>query len=185
MEWRKAGHAAVIVAVNLSARQFEQKNLVEMVNQVNESGLEPGCLRLEITESAVMRDVDYTISVLHELKNMGVSVSIDDFGTGYSSLDYLKRFPIDEVKIDRSFIRDIFVDEDDTAIVDAIIGLIRSLNLRVIAEGVETEEPLTYLSERQCHDIQGFLFGRPMPASDFEMILTQERHQPVTPSPIP
>ncbi len=174
--WQGQGLPSVRVAVNLSARQFHQLNLAEMVAAVlKEMDLEPQWLELEITESTAMRDVDFTIKMLNTFREMGVHVSIDDFGTGYSSLSYLRRFPIDAVKIDRSFVRDVTVDPDDAAIVSAVIGLAHSMNLRAIAEGVETEQQLAFLREQQCHEAQGYLFSRPVPAEAFEKILAKRR----------
>lgn len=172
--WQEASLPPVRVSVNLSARQFQQANLVEMVAAApRETGLAPEWLELEITESTAMRDLDFTATKLAALREMGVRVSLDDFGTGYSCLDYLKRFPIDGVKIDRSFVRGITVDSDDTAIVAAVIGLARSLNLRTTAEGVETEEQLAFLRQRHCDEIQGYLFSKPVPAEEFEGMLAQ------------
>ncbi len=171
--WQEAGLPPVRMAVNLSARQF-QPSLTDLVARVlRDTGLEPKWLELEITEGIAMRDLDFTVTMLRSLRDMGVTISIDDFGTGYSSLGYLKRFPIDAVKIDRSFVRDTPADADDAAIVTAIIGLAQSLNLRVIAEGVESHEQLSFLKERQCHEMQGYLFGRPVPPEDFEGMLRQ------------
>ena len=170
--WQEAGLPPLRIAVNLAARQFQQPDLPEMVSKVlEEAGLAPQWLELEITESTAMRDAEFTTLALNRLKEMGVGVSIDDFGTGYSSLGYLKRFPVNEVKIDHSFVDDIISDPDDSAIVATIIGLARILNLRVVAEGVETAEQRTFLEEMECNDMQGFLFSKPVPAEEFEKIL--------------
>jgi diguanylate cyclase (GGDEF)-like protein/PAS domain S-box-containing protein len=166
--WQLSGLGNLRVSVNLSARQFAQHDLVESVAQaLNEAQLEPEYLEIELTESLVMADVDRAIGILRELKALGVKLSIDDFGTGYSSLSYLKRFPIDVLKIDRSFVNDITVDPDDAAIVASIISLAHSLRLQVIAEGVETEAQLTYLQQHQCDQIQGYFFSRPVTAEAF------------------
>jgi len=161
--WHKAGHGHLRVTVNLSARQLQQDDLPGLVGEVlQESGLAPEALQLEITEGAVMKNVESIVSTLQQLKLMGVSISLDDFGTGYSSLSYLKRFPIDCVKIDRSFVRDIASDPNDAAIVTTVIAMARTLNLRVIAEGVETQGQLDFLKRRGCDEFQGFLISPPV-----------------------
>ncbi len=172
--WQEEGRPPIRVAVNLSARQFQQRNLAGRVAQVlKETGLDPHYLQLEITESAAMQDAEFTIAMLQDLREMGVQISIDDFGTGYSSLGYLKRFPIDTVKIDRSFVRDLTVDTNDAAIASTVIVMARNLNLNVIAEGVETEEQLAFLKQQRCDEFQGYLFSRPVPAEAFAEILRQ------------
>lgn len=169
--WRDEG-LALRIAVNLSPRQFQQENLIEQVRRaLDESGLEPRYLDLEVTESSIMKDAALTIEILRGLKEMGIQISIDDFGTGYSSLSYLKRFPIDVLKIDRSFVRDSSTDAGDAAIVMAIITLAHSLNLKVIAEGVETEEQLRLLRLLRCDEMQGYLFSVPLPAEEFKQVL--------------
>ncbi|MDP2948701.1 MAG: EAL domain-containing protein, partial [Chloroflexota bacterium] len=174
--WQEAGFPAMRVTVNISARQFQHESLVELFSLVlKESGLDPHYLQLEITEDTLMQDADFTITMRQDLRPLGVEISIDDFGTGYSSLNYLRRFPIDVVKIDRSFVRDVTVDADDAAIVTAIIALAQSLKLRAVAEGVETQEQLAFLKERQCHEMQGYLFSKPVPAEAFERILAQDK----------
>jgi EAL domain-containing protein (putative c-di-GMP-specific phosphodiesterase class I) len=151
----------------MSARQFQHQNPVALVTRaIQESGLEPGDLMLEITESAVMRDADHALATLRSIKETGVRVAIDDFGTGYSSLSYLRSFPIDALKIDRSFVREIASRPDDEAIVTAIIAMARSLKLDVIAEGVETEGQFDWLRSRGCDEIQGYLISRPLPVED-------------------
>jgi EAL domain-containing protein (putative c-di-GMP-specific phosphodiesterase class I) len=163
------GYSSLRVSVNLSPLQFRQQNLPVLVHRIlRESKLAPECLELEITESAAMQNVNRNILMLRDLKEMGVKISIDDFGTGYSSLSYLKRFPIDGLKVDRSFINGIHEDADDAAIVTAIIVLARTLKLKVTAEGVETEEQYAYLQQQGCDEIQGYLFGKPMPVDTFE-----------------
>jgi diguanylate cyclase (GGDEF)-like protein/PAS domain S-box-containing protein len=172
--WQLSGLGHLRVSVNLSARQFAQHDLVESVAQaLNEAQLEPQYLEIELTESLVMADVDRAIGILRELKALGVKLSVDDFGTGYSSLSYLKRFPIDVLKIDRSFVNDITVDPDDAAIVASIISLAHSLRLQVIAEGVETEAQLAYLREHHCDQIQGYFFSRPVTPDAFARMLEE------------
>jgi diguanylate cyclase (GGDEF)-like protein/PAS domain S-box-containing protein len=174
--WQDAGLPLIPVAVNISAKQFRNKDFVDNVRRVLlETGLEARYLELEVTETTVMQDAESLISTLEELQQLGVHLAVDDFGTGYSSLSYLKRFPIDKIKIDRSFIRDIPGDKDDHSIVRAIIGLTQQLNLKVIAEGVETIEQLTALRESQCDQYQGFYFSKPVPANDAEQLLRSNR----------
>jgi EAL domain-containing protein (putative c-di-GMP-specific phosphodiesterase class I) len=159
----------------LSARQFKQENLLEMVAQiVHARGLQPQFLVVELTETSVMENIETTIITLQDLKAMGVQISIDDFGTGYSSLNYLKRFPIDTLKIDRSFVQDITTDSNDAAIARAIIDMAQSLHLKVVAEGVETEEQFAFLLQNGCHTMQGFLFSDPIPANDFVQLLAAQ-----------
>ncbi|MVP00787.1 putative bifunctional diguanylate cyclase/phosphodiesterase [Paenibacillus lutrae] len=169
--WQDAGLPKVPISVNLSSRQFLQHNLKNKVNEVlRHTGLAPQYLELEITEGMTM-DVDHAIASLVELKQLGVQVSIDDFGTGYSSLSYLKKFPVDRLKIDRSFVRDIMDDPSDAAIVATIISITRHLNLKVIAEGVETEEQLSFLHRNQCHEVQGYWFSPPLNAEKMGTLL--------------
>ncbi|HYD97004.1 MAG TPA: EAL domain-containing protein [Noviherbaspirillum sp.] len=166
--WQQCGYPAIPVSVNLSPRQLARADVVELVAAaLRESGLAPHCLELEITESVVMRDVDQSLATLRKLKELGVKASIDDFGTGYSSLNYLKRFPVDTLKIDRSFVSDVATDQDDAAIVKAVISLAHILNLRVVAEGVEAEEQRLFLLENGCDEVQGYLFGKPVPFDAF------------------
>ncbi len=174
--WRDAGLGSLLMAVNLSARQFRQhQNLVRTVEEaIKSSGIEPSCLELEITESLLMHNVESNIAALKELKAMGLRISIDDFGTGYSSLSYLTRFPIDTLKIDQSFVRDITTDPTDAAITAAVIAMAASLKLSVIGEGVETEAQIAYLRERGCHLVQGYYFSRPVPADQFETMLRDQ-----------
>jgi diguanylate cyclase (GGDEF)-like protein/PAS domain S-box-containing protein len=154
------------IAVNVSPRQFQQPNVVSMIRDaVNRSGFDPHYLEIEITESTAMQDPELTADILYDLKNLGMSVAIDDFGVGHSSLNYLKRFPIDVLKIDRSFVQDVTRGGSDGAIVSAVIAMGKALNIRVIAEGVETKEQLDFLMERGCYEFQGYLFSRPMAAS--------------------
>jgi EAL domain-containing protein (putative c-di-GMP-specific phosphodiesterase class I) len=152
------------VSVNISARQFRQPELVDTIRRaVAEAGIAPHYLGVEITESALVDDPEAAAMTLARLKDMGLTISIDDFGTGYSSLSYLKRFPIDCLKIDRTFVRDIATDPDDAAIVTAVIQMAKSLKLHVIAEGVETEDQLNFLRERGCEGAQGYYFAKPLP----------------------
>src|SRR5512143_1236344 len=170
-EWDR-GKTLFPVAVNLSSMQFHHKYLVEMVeNTIKESGVDPACLTLEVTEGIVMHDLDYTSKVLSDLKNLGVSISVDDFGTGYSSLSYLKKLPFDNVKIDMSFVKDITTDPDAASIVMAITSLARNLNLKTIAEGVETEEQWKILRLLRCDMGQGFYFSPALSPAEFGKLL--------------
>lgn len=163
--WRKTDMPAFRVSVNLSASQFRQHDLVDTIaGIIQEAEIDPGLLELEITEGVLVEDVEQAIKVLHGLHEMGIQLSIDDFGTGYSSLSYLKQFPLNTLKIDRSFIQDITIGADDAAITEAVIALGHSLGLKVIAEGVEAQEQLSFLIPRGCDQVQGYLFSRPMPA---------------------
>ncbi len=174
--WRDAGHAGWTVAVNLSAMQFNHPGLIEQVREVLERhALEPRFLTLEITESTAMRDADQSLAILCQLNQMGVDISIDDFGTGYSSLLYLKRLPASELKIDRGFVRDLTHDTEDAAIIAAIVALGRTLNLKIVAEGVETPEQQEFLTRLGCNSLQGFLLGRPMPADQFAQSVDDPR----------
>jgi EAL domain-containing protein (putative c-di-GMP-specific phosphodiesterase class I) len=162
-EWHDRGAGPVRVAVNLSARQFQQQDLVEMVQSALEDvDLSPSSLELEITETTAMQNAEVTVEVLRALRELGVGISIDDFGMGYSSLNYLRRFPITGVKIDRAFVSDVTTNDGDAAIVSAVIGMARSLRLRVIAEGVETAEQFAFLRSHDCDEAQGYYFGRPV-----------------------
>lgn len=167
--WHLAGFDDLVVSTNMSARQFYHVNLPEVVAQIlRETPLEPKYLKIELTESIVMQDIDVAIGILKSLKEMGVSISIDDFGTGYSSLAYLKRFPVDELKIDRSFVNGLGTDENDSTIVNTIISMAHSMRLKVVAEGVETAQQLELLRERSCEEVQGFYFSRPLTPVLFE-----------------
>ncbi|MCB9914138.1 MAG: EAL domain-containing response regulator [Planctomycetes bacterium] len=172
--WQDAGFAPVRMAVNLSPLQFREPGLADKVHEVLERvGLAPQHLELEVTESMLMHDIRETIDTLGRIKQAGVYLSIDDFGTGYSSLSYLKGFPIDALKIDQSFIRDVTSNTDDAAIATSIILMGRSLNLKVIAEGVETEKQLAFLQVLQCNEIQGYLISPPVPAEQAQGFLAQ------------
>jgi diguanylate cyclase (GGDEF)-like protein/PAS domain S-box-containing protein len=169
--WQDAGHGALRVAVNLSPRQFGEPKLVsEIAAVLAETGLPPACLDIELTEGLFMHDVALAVELLHKLKGLGVALSIDDFGTGYSSFSYLRKFPINVLKIDRSFVSDIRRD-DEAAIVVSIIALAHNLKLRVIAEGVESDEQLDYLRRNGCDEMQGYLFSPPIGAAAFEAML--------------
>ncbi len=166
--WEQAGYDPLRVAVNLSARQFQQENLVQMIQQVlQETDMQPELLELEITESVVMKNPDAVIGVLHELKRLGMKLSIDDFGTGYSSLSYLRDFPIDRLKIDRSFVSAI-TEKDDAVIAQSIIAMAHNLHLSVLAEGVENELQFAFLREQKCDEMQGYLYSKPLSAEEIK-----------------
>jgi EAL domain-containing protein (putative c-di-GMP-specific phosphodiesterase class I) len=173
--WRKAGLPPVRMSVNISARQFTDEQLLEDIAEaLAASGLEPSLLELELTESMVMQNAERAASVLVAIRKMGVRLAIDDFGVGYSSLAQLKRLPIDTLKVDRSFIRDIPQDAEDSAIAEAIIAMGKRLRLTVVAEGVETAEQQAFLREHDCDEMQGFLFSRPVPAGEFAELLREK-----------
>ncbi|HEX9493569.1 MAG TPA: EAL domain-containing protein, partial [Thermoanaerobaculia bacterium] len=174
--WQKKIDSELTVAVNLSARQFQQPNLVEEISEVlEETGLGAKYLELEITESNAMQNAENTIYTLRELKALGVRIAMDDFGTGYSSLNYLKRFPIDTLKLDQSFVRDITTDPSDAAIATAVIAMAHSLNLKVIGEGVEKEEQFAWLLKQNCDYIQGYLFSPPLAAENHEAYMAARK----------
>ena len=162
-EWQDEGLPPVSIAVNISAVQFRQEDFCELIKRVlHETGLAPQCLDLELTESLLLANADVTLSVLQELRAMGLTLAIDDFGTGYSSFSYLRQFQVSKLKIDRSFIRDVATNPDDAAITTAIISMAKSLNLKVIAEGVENEGQMSFLRAHQCDEIQGYYFSKPL-----------------------
>jgi diguanylate cyclase len=164
------------VSVNLSASQFRDSGLVDSIRRaLNDANLEPRYLEVELTESAVMSDPEQSIVVLEQLSAMGVLVSVDDFGTGYSSMSYLRRFPIDKLKIDRVFINEIVSRPEDASIVRAIVSLAHSLNLKAVAEGVETAAQLDFLNAVGCDEYQGYHFSHPLPAVDFERLIRESR----------
>ncbi|MDD1610617.1 MAG: bifunctional diguanylate cyclase/phosphodiesterase [Methylococcaceae bacterium] len=170
--WQTAGLAIVPVAVNLSIVQFRQDTLYDkIVEALQQNGLDPAMLELEITEGIAMENFERTIDVLNRLHQLGITLSIDDFGTGYSSLSYLKRFKINKLKIDRSFVQDLSSNPEDEAIVTAIINMAKSLGFKTIAEGVETQEQLNFLREKKCDEIQGYYFSKPVPAEAFANLL--------------
>ncbi len=170
--WQTAGFSSLRVAINLSSRQFSQIDLRKQLVQIlMETGLDPKYIELELTESMLVQNTEVAIRRLNALKALGVEIAIDDFGTGYSSLSYLQQFPFDILKIDRCFIRNITENANNAAITKAIIAMAKSLNLKLIAEGVETEAELSFVYQQQCDGMQGFLFSRPVPAQEFEQLL--------------
>ncbi len=172
LNWQRTCQHPLHVSVNLSARQFVQEDLLSTIERmVDDLGMDPCRLELELTESLIMPNAEDTIETLQALKKLGIQISVDDFGTGYSSLSYLKRFPIDTLKIDQSFVRDISEDDDDRALVTAIIAMAHNLKLAVVAEGVETVEQMIFLRNYECDYVQGYLFGKPMPAPEFRKLL--------------
>ena len=174
--WQDAGFAPMRLSVNFSPRQFQQPTFLSSVAEIlKESKLDPSWLELELSEHSVMKDPEQAIEKLLELRRMGIKIAIDDFGTGYSSLNYLKRFPIDTLKVDQSFVRDVVVDADDSAIVRAIVTLGHALELTVVAEGVETAEQLEYLTSLECDIVQGFLFSKSLSTEDFHQLLIEQR----------
>jgi diguanylate cyclase (GGDEF)-like protein/PAS domain S-box-containing protein len=174
--WQASGIKPRPVSVNVSARQFQQKQLDAIVSRIiRDAGIDPALIRLELTESLLMRDAEETIRVLASLKTSGVTLAVDDFGTGYSSLAYLKRFPLDELKIDASFVRDITTEPEDAEITVAIISLAHNLDLRVVAEGVETEVQVLFLRSHGCDEMQGYYFARPQSAEECTRILLEDR----------
>lgn len=174
--WQDAGYSPITVAANISGLQFRQQNLTETVARIlGETKLDPKYLDIELTEGTIMRNATETVATLHELKDMGIRLSIDDFGTGYSSLSYLKRFPLDTLKVDRSFVKDLTKDSDDEAITHAIIAMANSLGLRVVAEGVESEEQLRFLQNHGCDEFQGYLFSPPVPAEMVTEMLEENK----------
>jgi EAL domain-containing protein (putative c-di-GMP-specific phosphodiesterase class I) len=170
-QWTEAGFAAPRVAVNVSSHQFREGRLPEMVRDALElTGVDPQSLSIELTESVLIEGAQTNIEILKALKSMGIKLSMDDFGTGYSSLSYLHRFPLDELKIDRSFLGAIQTAEDHAAIIVAIIAMAHSLGLRVVAEGVETTHQLNFLKAQGCDEFQGFLMSKPVPADTFAAV---------------
>ena len=184
--WQEQGLPPLRIAVNISARQFRQRDFVATLQEIlMDTGLPAHLLELELTESMVMQNPDEVVRLLQELKRTGLYLALDDFGTGYSSLNHLKKFPIDVLKLDQSFVRGVLTDADDAAIARTVIGLAHSLNLTVVAEGVETEEQKLFLAEESCDAMQGYYFGRPMPADSFAALLQsapvgKSRNAPVT-----
>ncbi|MFD2613322.1 putative bifunctional diguanylate cyclase/phosphodiesterase [Paenibacillus gansuensis] len=176
-KWQDAGYPDLTVSVNISVNQFHQPGFVKYVQQtLTETGLDPHRLCLEITENVAMKNVTYIMDTMNKLKQMGVQISIDDFGTGYSSLSYLKRFDVDTLKIDQSFIRELSGDEDNMAIVTALIAMSKQLKIKTLAEGVETQDQLNFLIEQGCDGIQGFIFSRPVPPEQFEELMRSQHH---------
>jgi EAL domain-containing protein (putative c-di-GMP-specific phosphodiesterase class I) len=170
------------VAVNLSARQLQEPDFEQMViDIIDESGLPPRCLKLEVTESCVMQNPEVSIHKMSALRARGITFSIDDFGTGYSSLSYLKRFPIDTLKIDRSFISDAMKSKGDQEIIKTIITMARNLNIDAVAEGVETQEQKDFLDSYGCRNMQGFLFAHPVPGDKFKLLLERQARAAMPP----
>jgi EAL domain-containing protein (putative c-di-GMP-specific phosphodiesterase class I) len=180
MAWRRSALEPVSIAVNLSALQLKDQQMVGKVDSIlKETGLAPGHLELEITESTIMHDIERAVSVFGSLNGLGVKITVDDFGTGYSSLYYLKKFPLYALKIDRSFVNEITENQDDAAIATAIVAMAHSLKLKVVAEGVETEEQLEMLRFLGCDMLQGFLFSKPLPAEEAGALLESQKAFPV------
>lgn len=176
--WQDTGVPILRVAVNISVRQFMHPGFLELVKQVlGETGLKPESLELEITESLLMQDVETAITLLRELKALGIQLAIDDFGTGYSSLSYLKRYPIDRLKVDKAFVQDITTNLQDAAITKAVIAMANNMDLRVIAEGVETEDQLNYLTDKHCHEVQGYYLSKPIPAHEICQFIEQHNKE--------
>ena len=170
--WRDAGLPGIDMAINLASPSFRKPDLVERVASVlQQYGVPPAELCLEATESILMRDADVTMATLNRLRDLGVKLSVDDFGTGYSSLSYLRRFPLNQLKIDRSFVKEITENPDDAAIIAAITSLARTLKLEVVAEGVETAEQASRLAEQGCTIMQGYYFSRPLPTEQITRLL--------------
>ncbi|HEX5637367.1 MAG TPA: EAL domain-containing protein, partial [Gammaproteobacteria bacterium] len=166
--------AHLSVAINVSARQFRESNFVAQIDAaIQQYAILPPLLKLELTEGVVLYDINEAILKMHQLKALGVTISLDDFGTGYSSLSYLQKLPLDQLKIDQSFVRNLTTSGSDAAIAITIINLGKTLGLDVIAEGVETRDQYNYLMEHQCEAFQGYLFSRPEPAESFEKILAR------------
>jgi EAL domain-containing protein (putative c-di-GMP-specific phosphodiesterase class I)/ActR/RegA family two-component response regulator len=179
-KWDEAGYSDLEITVNISAHQFLQPDFSEKINQfIIETKLSPNRLALEINETAIMQNVNQAIAVMSELQNMGVKISLDDFGTGNSSLIYLKKLPVNTLKIDRYFIHDVDKDSQKSAITTALIQMARNLNFQVVAKGVETEGELDFLRQNNCDAIQGFIFSYPLPISDFEELLLNQNTLPV------
>jgi diguanylate cyclase (GGDEF)-like protein/PAS domain S-box-containing protein len=175
-EWRKAGIPVITISVNLSARQFRQADLVEKVQQgIEDAGMDPQKLILELTESMIMHDPAGAAETMHRLKGLGIGLSLDDFGTGYSSLNYLRRFPVDTLKIDRSFITDVTSDAGAAAVATSVVAIAHSLRLTAIAEGVETKEQLAFVRESRCDGLQGYYFSKPLPADEIVRLLREDR----------
>ncbi|MGH8743549.1 MAG: putative bifunctional diguanylate cyclase/phosphodiesterase, partial [Burkholderiales bacterium] len=174
--WQDQGMPPLLMSVNLSPRQLRQKNLVEMIAEVlDKTGLASRYLELEITEGMIMHHADKAIAILQRINQLGVQLSVDDFGTGYSSLAYLKRFPVQRLKVDQSFVRDLTSDDDDASIVKAVIAMAKSLGLESVAEGVETKEQLDFLSKLRCEEYQEYYFSKPIPAEEFVRLLQARR----------
>ena len=168
--WADAGHAGLYISINLSARQFREAGLANMIKTIMaKAGVNPAMIRLELTESTVMNDAEQAALTLHELHDIGCRLAIDDFGTGYSSLAYLKRFPIDVLKIDRAFVRDLETSHEDVPLIQAMVDMSRALGMSVVAEGIETQGQATLLQRLGCEFAQGYFFGRPVDSERFPL----------------
>ena len=184
--WKKKGLPPILMAANISPRQFHQPGLAEQVKGIlQETGMDPRFLEIEITESTIMTDMERAIRTMREINNLGVRLAIDDFGTGYSSLGALKLFPIQKLKVDQTFVRNLATDSNDAAIAASVIALAKTMNLEVIAEGIETEEQLAFLRKKKCHQGQGYLFSRPVPAEECSKLLTSPKVSFFNKSPRP
>jgi EAL domain-containing protein (putative c-di-GMP-specific phosphodiesterase class I) len=178
--WHEVGHARLELAVNISARQFQERGFVPTVAaSVEEAGIPPGLIELELTESVIMRDSPEVAQRLRELTALGIRLAVDDFGTGYSSFGYLRTFPIHALKIDRSFVRDIDRDPNSAALAEAIIAMASSLRLKVVAEGVETNAQLAQLRRFGCQEMQGYIFSKPLPPDELLALLEEDRRLPL------
>jgi EAL domain-containing protein (putative c-di-GMP-specific phosphodiesterase class I) len=173
--WQEELHLDLIVSVNLSARQFQHADLVsDIVASLSEVGLDPRKLEVEVTETVAVLDVEHTAKVLHQLKDLGVRISIDDFGTGYSSLSYLRQFPVDTIKLDRSFVRDITAPHEG-AIVSSVISMAHSMSMKVMAEGVENETQMNFLKAHHCDRLQGFFYSVPLSTTSLARFIEENR----------
>lgn len=174
VKWYKSGVNPGVLSLNLAIKQLQRIDFISRLSSMlEETGCKAQWLEFEVTEGQLMNNPEHAITLLNQIKDMNIRLSVDDFGTGYSSLSYLKRFPINKLKIDQSFVRDLPDDDEDSAITRAVIALAKSLNLKIIAEGVETEEQKDFLLENGCLNIQGYLYGRPMPADKMETYLNK------------
>jgi len=172
LEWLEKGLPGVRIAVNFSAVQLQEEGLAEQVIEViRESGIAPPWFKLEITETSTIDNLAQVAETLHAIRASGISIAVDDFGTGYSTLNYLQKLPVDIIKIDQQFIRDIPFSPEDKTLVKAVIAMAHSMGLDVVAEGVETEEQAEFLRKHSCEELQGYLFSRPLPAKEFEALL--------------
>jgi EAL domain-containing protein (putative c-di-GMP-specific phosphodiesterase class I) len=171
--WQQLGNTRhLVLAINVSAKQFRQKSFVDEVRStVQNHNINPHLLKVELTESMLVGNVDDTIENMQSLKQIGIQISLDDFGTGYSSLQYLKRLPLDQIKIDQSFVRNIGIDKSDNTIVDTIIRMTTGFDMEVIAEGVETEAQFEFLSHHGCNKFQGYLYSKPVPIEQFQKFI--------------
>jgi len=170
--WQETGILNVPIAVNISVNQFQNRKIIEdIIVILKETGLDPKNLEIEITENIIMKETEYIIESLKQLKQLGVKIAIDDFGTEYSSLNYIKQLPVDKIKIDISFVRGININHKDEAIIKVIIALAKNLELKVIAEGAETKEQIEFLRKEGCDEIQGYYYYKPMPAKQIEELM--------------